>query len=436
MSTILQRFKLSNMLGKLFGGRRDLYDVFGYTKTITYSAAYARYRRQDIAARVLDALPNALWTNPPIITSTNAEWNKVWQDLAVNRGLWDAISRVDRMCGMGDFACLLVGMDQTRKLELPAGMAEGRKVLYFQPYCIEALQIETINQNAANPRYLMPETYRVSPSENEESITSNSWRAKMGKLAAFTVHESRMLHVAENCLTDSVFGNPRIERIWNLLDDILKVAGGSAETFWLISNRGMQIDVDKEMELSPEDEQNLTDEVNEYFNNLRRFIRTRGVKVNTLGADSPDPKNTFDVLISLLSGATGIPKRILLGSEAGQLASGEDRNNWAERIEERRKSFGEPVIIWPLIRLLTNAGVLPGGADIKISIVWPDAFQLTPLEKGQTAAQFARTASNLAKAMTEQAQLVKIDEARTIMGLGTPKIETTAEVITQVNAEK
>ena len=139
----------------------------------------------------------------------------------------------------------------------------------------------------------------------------------------------------------------------------------------------MHIDVDKEMSMDPADEAALSDEIEEYQHQLRRFIRTRGVKINNLGSDVGDPTGVFGMQMSLLSGATQIPQRILLGSEAGQLASEQDRANWAERIDERQLSFAGPKVLKPLVILLQSAGVLP--EDPTLEWDWPGAFKLSPL---------------------------------------------------------
>jgi hypothetical protein len=410
-SVLNQRFSWASMLGKLFGGTRDLYKTFGYTHTILYRAAWARYRRQDIASRIIDAPVNALWSSPPTVSSGDATWDAAWNDLVINRGLWGAIARADKMAGLGDYSILLLGFENTSKLDLPAGSVPGRKVLYFQPYDYGATLINKIVSDPGNSRYMQPELYHVQPIFDQVRPTAGI------NVQPFNVHYSRVLHIAENILNDTIFGNPRIERVWNLLDDLLKVCGGTAETFWLTANRGMQIDVDKEMELTPEDEKNLTEEVQDYIDNIQRVIRTRGVKVNNLGSTSPSPQQVFNMIISLMSGATGIPQRILLGSEMGQLASSQDRNNWAERIIERRKNFGEPMVLWPLIRNLTEAGVLPSKAGLNITISWPDAFQLTPLEIAQASTQTGLAANNLTKAMQQKPGIMTVPEARKILGL-------------------
>ncbi len=121
------------------------------------------------------------------------------------------------------------------------------------------------------------------------------------------------------------------------------------------------------------------------------------------------------MLMGLLSGATGIPRRILLGSEAGQLASEQDRANWAERIEERRTSFAEPVILLPFIRKMQDAEVLPQTDDIEIE--WPNAFHMSPLEENQAMAQKARAAVNLSKQNDRGTPVTTVEESREIIGL-------------------
>lgn len=415
------RSALASFLGQMFKGKRKMYEVFGYSNVVTYREAVGRYRRQDIAARIVEAPANALWSNPPTITTPNVVWNKAWKELELRQKVWKAVSRADKMAGMGEFSILVVGLDRGGQLAQALTPIVGRKVIYLQPYGSAATDVESLVIDQNDARFNLPASYKVKPGLDSDT------KSIRGSAKTFDVHASKVLHIGENYLTDEVFGNPRIERVWNLLDDLLKVAGGTAETFWLTANRGLQLDVDKDMEMTDDDAADLSDEIEEYQHQLRRYIRTRGVKVNVLGSDIPNPRDVFSMLLSLISGATGIPKRILIGSEAGQLASEQDRNNWAERIEERQRDFGEPVIIWPLIRLLTSAGVLPVVEDEDISIVWPDAFRSTPFERAQTSAHRARSAVNLSKTLLESPTLLDTAEARAILELDPEKVISSPE---------
>ncbi len=413
MSILQARAAFSQLIGTAFGGVRDFYATFGYQKYLKYDDMYGKYLRQDIAGRVVDAPAAALWADPPTITSGNAVFDETWNRLTKQHDLWLHVEQVDKMAAMGKYAVLLLGFSDN-DLSKPTITNTQNKLIYLQPYSVDAAEIDKLNEDPSSASYLCPEIYNIQPFKDNKENTIKIATA----VTNFRAHSTRVLHVAENTLSNSIIGNPRLERVYNILDDILKNVGGTAETVWLSGNRGMHFDLDKDVELSAEDEKDLTDEIEEYQHQLRRVLRTRGVSVKNLGSDVPDPKNLFEVQISCLSGATGIPKRILTGSEAGQLASEQDRNNWADRVNERRKSFGEPVIIKPLIRKLVGAGILPSIEEEDLKIVWPDAFKLSPLERKQAVAQTARAAGNVATAVkTSEGLLLSVDQGREILGI-------------------
>lgn len=400
LSQILQRAGLGKLLGQSFGGKRNYYELFGYKTTLAYEDMLVKFLRDGVAKRAVNAPAEALWNNPPTVTSNNEEWNKAWNDLVVRQRLWLQLLKVDRLCGMGSYSCLFIGTDGQWTPEAPAKPSKTglRKVTYLQPYSQNSADIQSVESNPQSSQYMLPNMYTLYPFKQQAGTGINIKLPESG-VQSFKAHYTRVLHVAEGELENSIFGSPRLEAIYNYLDDLLKVSGGTSETYWLTANRGMQIDIDKDMELDPQDAKDLTDEIEEYQNQLRRFIRTRGAKIQNLGSDVPNPKETFDMLVSLIAGSLGMPKRILLGAEAGQLASEQDRANWAERIQNRRTEFGEPVVIFPLIERLTGLGVLPASEGLQITVEWPEAFQLNPLEKAQRSAQHARSATNLARAI-------------------------------------
>lgn len=407
--------RLGGILAQAFGGKRDLYNIFGYNKAPRFEHRLSKYIRQDIAGRIIDAPAAALWSNPPQITTNNSEWDEQWNNLVVRHNLFSKIERVDKLAGIGRYAILIVGFNDGRSLDQPVNYEalskQEEKILYLQPYSELSATIKTVFTNQRSSRYMKPERYTINPKQDLtlNQLTGIGEKPGMSAtgLAQFDVHADRVIHIAENTLENDIFGLPRLERVFNVLDDIQKVTGGSAETFWLTANRGMHVDIDKEMELDPTDEQNLTEEIEEYQHSLRRFIRTRGVKIENLGSDTPDPTGTFNMLIAIISGATGIPRRILTGSEAGQLASDQDRANWADRIEERRTNWANPVVLHQLLTCLTNATVLPAEDELEVTVLWPSAYKLSPLEEAQTSAQHARSATNFAKTFDTMHKLNK-----------------------------
>lgn len=411
-SPLISRYLLAQMAGLQFSGKRDLYEVFGYKKALTYGDLYAKYKRQDIASRVVDEPVKAIWSNPPEIA--NAALTEPWNKLQNQFDLWQAFARADRLLAFGEFSILLLGLPGNSERAVGA-VPKGdttRNLLYVQPYSTNEVEIHETELNPSSPRFGLPLYYMVDLGKVESQQNTSTSKSRKVK-----VHYSRIIHLTDPLLVDNTKSAPRLEKVYNILDDLLKVVGGSAETYWLTANRGMQINIDKDMDLTSEDETALTDELEEFQHQLRRYVRTRGVEINSLGEDVTDPSSTFEVLIAALASATGIPQRILMGAEAGQLASEQDRANWAVQVEARRAEFAEPYVIKPFIRKMGELGVLPQLPEEAIDIKWGEAFRMSPLERAQEMAQKARSIVNLSRQAQYSHPIVTTDEARAILGL-------------------
>ena len=410
---LIQRLQLANLAGMQFGGDRDLYKVFGYKKNPTEADFLAKYVRQDIAGRIVDAPPGATWSNPPEIEQELQ--NGELRDLAKRTKLWQAMYRADRLARLNPFSLLLFGFNDTGNTQARISPDRVDDLLYVRAIPSRLVDEITFNNNVRDKRFGQPELYTIKFDDPETKSVSAGKITVKGQ-RELRVHWSRVVHIVENPLEDEIFGTPIIEKVFNLLDDLLKVAGGTAETYWLTGRGGLQADIDKEMDFDPDDAAALADEIEEYVHQLRRVIRTRGVDISTIDTKTPNPKEIFEMIVSMISGTTGIPKRILLGSEAGQLASEQDRANWAERIDERRELFATPSMLQPTILRFQEVGLISEG---DVTFKWPDAFVQNPLERAQTMAQKARAIGNISRQTGNKTpmQLTSREEAREILGL-------------------
>lgn len=394
LNAIISRAQLSGMFGTAFGGKRDYYDAFAWDRTINPDNIWMMYNRGGIAKRVVDAFPDAIWGRAPqLYIQGNATWNSNWDKFVRDYKLWSVFRRLDRMAALGRYSCLLIG---TNKGALERPQPKGASITYLQPYAEKDMKVHTFDTNPMSPRFGRPETYTVYPQKVEQITQGVTAVAPVRQ--SFVVHWSRVLHLTRDPMENDDFSIPLYAPIWNYLTDLQKVVGSSSESYWINSNPGLHADIDKEMDLDPEDEAALTAEVDEYMNNVRRFVRTRGVKVDKISGSVADPKGPFDVLLTLISGTTGIPKRILLGSEAGQLASTQDKGNWAERIEEQRSNHSEPFLVLPFMLWLKNNEVMDVDME-NVQVLWPEAYRMSPLERSQQSAQVARTLANIQKGL-------------------------------------
>ena len=411
LSDIISRAQLAARAGLQHEGKRDLYRVFGYKTNITSLDILTKVERQDIVARLVDILPKATWSGHPVVTSDSPEFDAAWKKLVKRHKVWTILERADRMVAVGRYSGILIGVDDGQEPEQPVNRRSGLDVIYLQVIGDYNTQITEFETDDRNPRFGRPKHYNILFDDPAtKHVVGADVRADQFRNRKF--NWERIIHIVENPLQDDTFSIPRIAQIYNLLDDLLKVAGGTAETFWMTSNRGMQANIDKEMDLDEEDAKALEDELEEYQHELRRMVRTRGVDIKSLGSEPPDPSNVFDMIISLICAHHGIPRRIFIGSEQGSLASEQDRANMADRIAERRGSFAQPYVLEPFIDRLMDLGILP---EAEYEIEWPDAFKMSPLERAQTMAQKGRSAANLSKQL--ELPVVSQDEARRILGL-------------------
>jgi hypothetical protein len=102
----------------------------------------------------------------------------------------------------------------------------------------------------------------------------------------------------------------------------------------------------------------------------------KGVDVKTLGSDVADFSGPVKAIIELISAATGIPQRILMGSERGELASSQDATNWNDRIRDRRTLWAQPYVVRPFVNRLISVNALPKPKNNKFITRWPEGQSL------------------------------------------------------------
>lgn len=363
--TLTFRRQLSRLAGQHFGGERDLYDVLGYPRSLNPEEYAEVYLRQDIAGRIVDAFPSATWRESPTIKA-NDEFVEAFWALEERHHIMSTLARADKLSGMGHYGVVVLGLDGRENMALPA-MKNNYQLLYVQPHGERTADISKWNDDTSSPRFGKPELYRVT--------TGVNWTGTGAGNKVFTVHHSRAIHFAEGALEDESIGIPRLQRIWNRLMDLDKIIGSSAEVFWQNASMIYAFLADKDAEFDPEDKKEMASQIEQMQHGLRRFLRLRGVTPQQMAAAVPDSRMYVESTLDVIAGAVGIPKRILMGTERGELSSAQDENNWASRIAERREQFVSPMMLRPLIDKMIRLGVLPRPKD-GYEIEWPKADTL------------------------------------------------------------
>ena len=376
ISDYMSRIRLANMVGKQFGGDRDLYEVLGYKRVLRPLDFIEMYYREDIAYRIVNSYPAATWRVAPKITEDetedDTEFESAVEDLADQSKLWHYCERADKLCGLGRYSILILGVDDGAQLAEP--LTRAVDINWLMPVTEQWAEVATWGSDPISPQFGKPETYRVTIGSEEDSTQPRR---------TVIVHHTRVIHIAEHTGQDDVYGVPRLEPVYNRIYDLQKVVGGSAEVFWMNARNGLVFEADEGAQLTPDDVDQLQEDAADYQHQLRRLLTSKGGKWRVLESSTPDPKSNVEVILQLIAGATGIPNRILVGSERGELSSAQDENNWLGRISERRVNFAEPVIIRPLIDRLIDLGILPQPRTGTYLVEWTAADGLSDKERAE-----------------------------------------------------
>ncbi len=197
------------------------------------------------------------------------------------------------------------------------------------------------------------------------------------------VHWSRVIHIADNREMSEIYGCPRMKPVFNRLQDIRKILGGSGEMFWKGAFPGLSFELSPGVGDAQLDMASLKDQIARYSGGLQRWIALSGMTTKSLAPQVADPTHHLDKQIEAVCIALGIPRRIFVGSEEGRLASNQDAKTWNSRVMKRNEEYLSPMLIRPLIDRLISLGVLEPPEEYEI--FWPDLNTTTDLEKAQIA---------------------------------------------------
>ena len=395
--TMLSRIESFSRLGYQYGGDRDIYEALGYKTELDSSDYYAQYSRQDIAKAIINKPVSATWRGDLTITESSDDNDTplevAWKEMEKKLSIKSKFSRLDKLVALGHYGVLLLGFDDVQsETDFFRAVIPGRELLYVKPLTETSAEVQHWEDDPTSERYGLPNQYQLS------IILPGGQNSKL-----ISVHHSRIIHVAgEDLLENEIEGAPRLEVVFNRLKDLEKIVGGSGEMFWRGARPGYQGKVDPDYNMTEDTLDGLKEQISEYEHNLRRILVNQGVDLEALAAQVSDPSAHVEVQLQMISAVTGIPKRILVGSERGELASSQDRDNWFDMIQSRREEFAEPRIVRPFIDRCIEYGALPPATDEGYGVEWQSLYEQSDKDKAEVGKIRSETLKNYSSAPVNQ----------------------------------
>lgn len=389
MSTLLNRALLGKELsGTSYSGDRNITAALGYKTSLSFNDYLSRYFTQDIAKAIIDRPVKASWKGEiEVLENTKTKrtkFEKEWKKLYLRLKLKSIFMRADRLTGLGSYSVLLLGLDDIKTTKgFSNKVKKGAKLLYVKPFSELSATIDEWDEDEHSVRFGKPVYYKIRISS--DSLQGHKPTANRNKRKEYDsdlrVHYSRIVHLTEDILEDEVHGLPRLQSVFYRLMDLEKLVGGSAEMYWRGARPGYTGNVKQDYEMTPEMRKDLNDQIKEFEHNLKRVLVNEGVDYKSLEQQIADPEAHVNVQIQMISAVTGIPKRILVGSERGELSSAQDKQEWISYVTSRREEQNEPGILRPFIDHLIEYKIIPAPKSEEYMVVWDKLFSLSDKEK-------------------------------------------------------
>lgn len=382
-----------DLIQSLLSPGRDVDGECGYPISITKENYKTMYDRTGVATRVVEIWPEECWAQTPFIYEKEeagaTAFEKNWDELEIERHLFHYMNRIDVLSGIGQYGLLLFGIDDGQDLEKPVegidlrtGKASRKNkynLLYLRTYDESVVEISDKETDPKNPRFGYPTKYTIYTEDITYGVTHKIQKK---------VHWTRVLHVADNRVSSEVFGQPRMQRVYNSLLDLRKILGGSGEMFWRGGFPGIAFELGGDAGLqtvSDTTKETMQENIEDYFAGLDRALLLENVQAKQLDPQVADPSGHIDMQIKAISLALGIPYRVFMGAEQAKVASVQDKRTWNERVMKRQNKYLTPMLVRPFVDRLIAYGALP--APKQYFVEWPDREALTEKDVVDVAAK-------------------------------------------------
>jgi len=356
-------------------GKRDYNLLFGYLDNPLYSDYKYMFERGGIGYTVVAKLPKSCWRELP---EAKLNDKAILEDellMLKKAGFFNAMERADIANRIGSYSVLFVGVPDGLEPSLPVGAAKSGNFagLYFNVYEEDGINVAAWDDDPASPRYNKPEIYELQ-------TTSNISGSLMGKVSAIRVHHSRVIHMAEGAISNSLEGCSSLKAPWNALTDKSKVTGSNAEANFKNSRQKVVLMARENAKFDPTDVAALKENGENFQNNQEDFLRTKNMDVMAIQPSIASPRDSYDVNTEEVAGTTGIPIRILTTKAGGTVTGSEDKATWNALVNDRQDHDCTPWLLDGL-SIMDEAGILDLPDETRIK--WPVQSALGAKEESE-----------------------------------------------------
>lgn len=378
--------------GALDDKRPGAWSNYGYKIDLDFEDFYKLWRRNAIANALVARTVDKCWQDYPELIQgdisdkdkKSTRWEAAAKAFNKKYDMWDAMAEADTYRIVGGCSALIIQVADDKQWNEPLTTSTRDKRFHkFIPAWKGQLTPSSYDDDQASLTY--GEVLMWSFNELAVGETGVTGRSR-----ALEIHPDRLI-----LLGDYDHGLSRFEASFNSFVNLEKIEGGSGESFLKNASRQLAINFVKEVDLGAiaaahgrpvKDIQKIFDQITTNMNlGLDQSILTQGADVKPLVATVPDPKEHYAISLQSACAPFMCPTKIVVGNQAGQLASGEDKKEWAETCMGRRiKDLSKIITI--VVRHLQKFGFIQPS---EFSVKWSNLAEATEAEKIERALKMA-----------------------------------------------
>lgn len=356
--------------------RSSAWCEYGWKSDLSFADLYSAYRRGGLAFSAVTKLISKCWSSFPEIiegekkdkSKVETAWEKSLKGLFDKR-FWKVLAEADKRRLVGRYSGVLIYFRDGKKWNEPVDKGKG----------VQKVQAVWANS-------IKPKNYEIDiNSENYGEVTMWTYTGTLpnGARKNFDIHPDRLFILGDYTADAIGFLEPG----YNALVNIEKVEGGSGESFLKNAARQLNINFEKEVDLTSlasmygVSVSDLQDKFNEVAVEVNRgndvLMTTQGASVTPLVSNVPDPTPTYDINLQTFASSVDIPSRILVGNQQAERSSTEDNKYFNSRCQSRREMELSDEIEMLVDKFVSLGSIKP--ADF--TVIWDDLKEEGKLEK-------------------------------------------------------
>ncbi len=352
--------------------------ITGYLTKIEATDYEATYSR-TLGGQIVDKPVHDTWREWfKVETEEGTGGDQLQREIEVfNRNLttWQAFQLADRFACLDGYSLLYFGVNDN--LDPKEELGTFNEVKFLKVYRRGSVIEVKRDDNKKSSTYWDPTIFKIKVGETDRGV-----------------HASRLLIFSEDHLGDPLENSiPKLQRPYNYLQLLENLAWATGEAAFQRVVPPWHVKYDER----PDND--VAEDIENQFDKFRtgglQRISSSGVTIEPLtGSEKMVPvKDIEEILIDLIAGATNLPKRMIVGSSAGALASSEtDLKDYYAGIGARQENYAEP-ILREFYTLLQDNNILPDG---EFDLIWNPLFALTEKEQAEIWNEKAMAATQLA----------------------------------------